>query len=245
MFDKFLEWTQIGSNWNHTGGHHSPANLRQAKDAAETEPLWGKKDQVWKADMGGWGKGNDYFKKYLKNGWIIWVLLSPSSFPSSPVKECISWMKMNSVFCKEIEWYACKRLGLQNRRGKRIGAWGRIKITTNAPSPWIHNFALRLQICQEVTYLFLLLKISFNLLWSMGHWQKQCRQKREKCLCIGAHTIASLVSLLASDWMIKLMPQLSLYAQIIANQLLEVVSPRLLAAADHRYVRVQRTQAKE
>ena len=71
----------------------------------------------------------------------------------------------------------------------------------------------------------------------MGHWQKQCRQKLEKCLCIGARTIASLVNLLPPDWMIKLMLQLSLYPYIIANQLPDVVSPRLLAAADCRYVR--------
>ena len=172
MFDKFLEWIQIGSNWNHTGGHHSPTNLRQAKDAAEAEPLWGKKDQYGKWTWEDEGKGNDYFKNYLKNGWLIWVLLPPSSFPSLPVKEFISWMKMNSVFSKEIEGYACKRLGLQNRGEKRIGAWGRVKITTNASSPWIHNFALILQICQEVTCFVFFLKISFNLLWSMGHWQK-------------------------------------------------------------------------
>ena len=121
--------------------------ISAGKGCCRAEPLWGKKDQVWKADMGGGGEGNDYVKKYLKNGWIIWLLLSPSSFPSSPVKE--SRDCGSALFLQVGEHgFECNFKPALHRKGERdeacaLSEWQRMIIYQSTPS--ISGWAFNLQ----------------------------------------------------------------------------------------------------
>ena len=132
------EITEEGTTAQRISGRQ---RMLQKQSHFEGRTRYGKR--TWEDE----GKGNDYVKKYLKNGWTIWVLLSLPSFPSSPVKES---RDCGSALFSQVgeHGFECNFKSALQRKGERDEActpseWKRMIVYQSTPS--ISGWAFNLQ----------------------------------------------------------------------------------------------------